>query len=147
MTITLMRNTSAPNVVNKNVSTIETLNGTLRAPSSIVDPVITIERSSPTGFNYAHIPEFNRYYFVTNVVSVSDGIVSLSMHVDVLMTYASEIRSISAVIRRQENLFNLYLDDGIFKAYSNSKWKIIRFPYEFNTYSFALALGGNGEQT
>lgn len=145
MTITLMATGSPANMVTKTTLTVDTLNGALRYPTSLTDPTITIERSSPTGFNYFYIPEFGRYYFLTGVASVANNLISITGHVDVLMTYSSEIRALKAVVRRQENKYNLYLDDGIFKSYQNTKHKIITFPYNFNEYSYVLALAGNSE--
>lgn len=144
MTIILYNNTSPSNYVNKSISVVSTLNGTLRNPTSIIDPVVTIERSNPTGFNYARIEEFGRYYFVTGISSELSNLISISLHVDVLMTYKEGIKDMNAIIKRQENKFNLYLDDGIFKAYQNTKHKVIQFPYGFTEYSYILALAGNG---
>lgn len=144
MIITLYNNTSPPNYVDKTISTVEVLEGTLRDSASIIDPVITIERNSPIGFNYAHIPEFNRYYFVTGISSVIYGMVSISLHVDVLMTYKAQIRDMNAIIKRQETVYNTYLNDGIFKAYQNTQHKIIAFPNGFSNYSYILAIAGNG---
>lgn len=145
MTITLYNNTSPPNYVNKSITIVSTLTGTLRNPTSVTDPVITIERSDPTGFNYARIEEFGRYYFVTGISSESNSLISISLHVDVLMTYKEGIKNMNAIVKRQENQFNLYLDDGIFKAYQNTKHKVIQFPYGFTEYSYILALAGNGD--
>lgn len=145
MYINLYNNNSPPNYVTKSITEVESLEGTLREPTSIIDPTIVIERSSPTGFNYVHIPIFNRYYFVTGIASEGASLVAISMHVDVLMTYASQIRNMNAIIKRQENKFNLYLDDGIFKAYQNSKHKIVSFPNGFTDYSYILALAGNSD--
>lgn len=147
MIIRLYQNTSPPNYVNKSVSLIDEIEGTLRDATSITDPVITISRDSPTGFNYIYIPDFNRYYFVTGISSVHIGLVSVSGHVDVLMSYRSQIATMNAIIKRQENQYNLYLDDGIFKAYQNTKHKIIRFPNGFTDYSYILALAGNGSSS
>lgn len=145
MTIRLMWNTEVPNKVDKSPSLVEEITGTLLYPSSIIDPTITIERSTPTGFNYIQIPEFNRFYFVRNIVSDNNKLVSISMHVDVLKSFASQIKQCNAIIRRQENSYNLLLDDGIFKAYQNSKHKIVKFPKSFNAFSYILALAGNSE--
>lgn len=145
MTITLYNNTSPANYVNKSITVVMTLTGTLRNPTSIIDPVITIERSDPTGFNYARIEEFGRYYFVTGISSESNSLISISLHVDVLMTYKEGIKNMNAIIKRQENKYNLYLDDGIFKSYQNTKHKIIAFPGAFSSYSYILALAGNGD--
>lgn len=147
MFINLYNNTSPPNYVNKSITEVISLEGTLREPTSIIDPVVIIERNSPIGFNYAHIPIFNRYYFVTGISSETNNLVAIAMHVDVLMTYREQIANMNAIIKRQENQYNLYLDDGIFKAYQNTKHKIIKFPYGFNNFSYILALAGNGEQS
>ncbi len=144
MTISLYNNASAPNYIDKDISLVQTLTGVLRNPASVTDPVITIERDSPVGFNYAYIPEYSRYYFVSGISMTGDKLLALSLHVDVLMTYKDAIREMRAIIKRQENKFNLYLDDGIFKAYQNTKHKIIKLPYGFTEYSYVLALAGNG---
>lgn len=147
MFINLYNNTSPPNYVNKSITEVISLEGTLREPTSIIDPIVIVERNTPMGFNYVHIPIFNRYYFVTGISSESNGLVAIAMHVDVLMTYKEQIANMNAIIKRQENQYNLYLDDGIFKAYQNTKHKIIKFPYGFNNFSYVLALAGNGEQS
>lgn len=144
MTVTLYQNASAPNVVNKSLTLVSEITGTLREAVSVLDPTITIERSTPTGFNYFYIPEFGRYYYLTGVSSVINGLLSISGHVDVLKTYATQIANMNAIIKRQENSYNLMLDDGIFKAYQNTKHKIIAWPYSFDEFSYVLALAGNG---
>lgn len=144
MTVNLYNNASAPNYVDKNISIVQSLTGVLRNPASVTDPVITIERDSSVGFNYAYIPDYARYYFVTGISMIGDKLLALSLHVDVLMTYKDAIRNMNAIVKRQENKFNLYLDDGIFKAYQNTKHKIIKLPYGFTEYSYILALAGNG---
>ena len=143
MKIDLCVNRDPANKLNKNVGVARSLEGTLREPSSIIDPVILIE-TSPTGFNYMYIPDFKRYYYIVNVTSVRNGLVEVAGHVDVLKTYANEIRGFTAIIQRQENMYNTYLDDGVFKAYQNSNHKIISFPVSFTDTSFVLALAGNG---
>ena len=143
MTINLYNNTSPPNMVKKTPTLVGTLEGFIRTPTSILDPVITIERSDPTGFNYIGIPAFSRYYYVSGVSSENNNLIAVACHVDVLMSYSNQIMNFDAVIKRNENKFNLYLDDGIFKAYQNTKHKIIKFPYGFTQYSYILALAGN----
>lgn len=145
MTIRLYRNDSAPNFVTKDISIIDELAGTLRTPASVTDPVITIQRASPVGFNYFYIPDFNRYYFLKSSAATARNIVTIEGHVDVLMTYADRIRASNGIIYRQENEWNLYLDDGIFKAYQNPKHKIVKFPNRISDFSYILALAGNNQ--
>lgn len=145
MRIILYQNTSPANMVNKSPTQVGVLDGVLRAPTSIINPVITLEYANPVGFNYIYIQEFARYYFINGISIESDKLIVISCHVDVLMTYASAIHNFDAVVKRNENKFSLYLDDGIFKAYQNTKHKVIQFPYGFTEYSYILALAGNGD--
>ena len=52
------------------------------------------------------------------IVSVNRGVWEVSAHVDVLETYATAIKSNTAVIRRQQALYNLYLNDPDFMTYN-----------------------------
>lgn len=142
MTITLMRNTSPLNKINKTATTVSTLSGALIDESSIIDPVIEIESASVPAANYAHIPDFGRYYFINNIESVRDGLWRLTLHVDVLKTYASAILSNKAVVSRSTNLWNLYLEDNDFKCYADPYVITKDFPSGFNTYQLVLALLG-----
>ena len=143
MNIILMMNTSPLNKINKAVSTVATLTGSLVDESSIVDPVILIESATLPAANYAQIPDFNgRYYYIRNIESVRDGLWRLTLHVDVLKTYASAILSNRAVISRSTNLWNLYLEDNDFKSYANPYIITKNFPSGFSTYQLVLALLG-----
>lgn len=144
MTITLMNNTSSPNTVSKTTTTVDTITGTLRSPSSIMDPVIQIQRASPVEFNYFYISEFNRYYYLKDVVVGTSGLITISGHVDVLKSFDSQIRASSGIAVRQEFNWNLYLDDGTYKAQQNPNFKIKKWPYEFNDFSYIFTLAGNG---
>jgi len=142
MTVQLSIIRDPPNKVNKNVGSSTSASGTLREPCSIIDPVILME-ARPVGYNYMYIPDFKRYYFITDVKAVNSKLVEVTGHVDVLKTYSADIRSFSAIVQRQENTYNTYLDDGVFKAYQNSKHKIITFPAGLDTFSYVLAIAGN----
>lgn len=145
MTFTLMTNNSEREALTKSLTTLETLTGSLRNQSSIIDPVIEvtgITSGTVTACNYAHIPEFGRYYFVKNITSIRTNVWVISCHVDVLQTYTTQIKAQTAVIKRQENLWNLYLDDGIFKTYQNPQIITKAFPSGFGTQNFVLAIAG-----
>ena len=87
---------------------------------SVLDPVIIINTSSDlTGYNYAEINAFSRKYFVTDIKVVRENTYEISLHVDVLGTYDSQIRAVKADVKRQENNFNMYLDDPEFHVYNN----------------------------
>lgn len=143
--IVLMTNNSENNAITKNLNTITTLSGNIKESTSIIDPVIKIQASLDTmaNCNYMYIPTFKRYYFINNIVSVTDDIVEVSAHVDVLMSFSSEIKSNRAIIRRQTNKWNLYLDDGSFRVYQNPTIITKAFPSGFNAQEFVLAVAGS----
>lgn len=80
------RNNSPTNFVDKELDLLETLNGTLRDGSSIIDPVIMVQANAP-GFqsnqvNYLYVEQFWRYYYITNIISVNYTLWELHCHVD-----------------------------------------------------------------
>lgn len=143
-TVVLQRNDSEPNRINKIVSDIMSLSGTLKNRTSIIDPIIIIEcdLTEVTECNYMTIDLFNRKYFVNNITSVNSKLVEFSCHVDVLSTFADSIKLNSAIIKKQENLWNLYLNDGSFKVYQNPNVLTRPFPSGFTTQEFVLAVAG-----
>ena len=54
--------------------------------------------------NYAYIPDFRRYYFITNWVYNGDNTWTASCEVDVLATYADNIRHSPCYVERAEDL-------------------------------------------
>lgn len=142
--ITLQRNNSERNKLTKELSDLMTVSGNLKAETSIINPIIMIEcdLSAVTGCNYVTIPNFGRSYFVNNIRSIRTGLVEFSCHVDVLSSFASEIRGNIAVVRKQENNWNLYLNDGSFKVYQNPNVLTKAFPSGFTTQEFVLAVAG-----
>lgn len=145
--ITLKTNSSPKNQLDKSLTDIYGTNGTLKEDSSIVDPVILVQGSAATiprilSANYMTIPTFGRSYFITDIISVRNNLVEIHAHCDVLTTYATAIRGNEAIIYRQENDWNLYLDDGSFQVYNNPNILTRPFPSGFSTLEFILAVAG-----
>lgn len=87
-----------PNSINKDLSVYGPLsNFTLKDETNLVDPVILISGFSDTlfdGMNYVGLSTrqgfndgFVKYYFITEMVSVANGIMELHLHIDVLESY------------------------------------------------------------
>lgn len=128
MTIQLYTNTSETNKIGKSLTSISTVTGTLREETSILSPSVEISATGLGASNYAYISDFGRYYFITDIVSVRNGLWRVSMKCDVLETYKTQIYENNCVLARQENLFNLYLKDDLSKFTSDTFTLFKNFP-------------------
>lgn len=134
--------------IGKNLTTVLSLDGTLKAQTSIIDPTIMIESSDAANLlkcNYMTIPTFNRSYFISDIKSVSNKLWEIKAHVDVLESFKDEILANTAIIARQEKEWNLYLDDGVFKSYQNPLVMTQTFPQGFASQEFILVVAGGSE--
>lgn len=142
MTIDLYLNLSENNKLGKTLQSVATLTGELRDVCSIQNPVILIEADELSYMNYLYIKEFDRYYFVNDITAVRKGLWQISCHVDVLESFADDIKEQTAIISRQENLYNLYQTDDMFKTYSRPVLDEIAFKNDFSHWSYFIALAG-----
>lgn len=147
MDIIMQTNTSENNSVTKQLNTIATYQGTLRDSTSIIDPVFIVEAdlANLVNCNYCTIQAFGRSYFVQNITSIRAGLVQISCHVDVLTSFAEEIKANTGIIRRAEksDLYNLYLNDGSLMSYQDPYILTEPFPSGFGGWGFILAVAGD----
>lgn len=144
MTIDIKYSQSEPNRLSKQVKHVARLEGTLKENSTIINPSILVEGNltDVSNANYLTIYEFRRDYFITDMESVRNGLYIIHAHVDVLSTFASDIKGNTAIVQRQANDFNLYLDDGAFKIYQNPIVETFTFPQGFAGHMFVLTVMG-----
>lgn len=144
ITVKAFKYNSPNHFINKQLIDVATYTGTLREETSVLDPAFDIETSTDLSqMNYIWIHELHRYYYVTNIVSVAENLWRIYCHVDVLMTYKPTILMHEAVIGRQQNLYNLYLNDGdTFKVTQRSKIQQKKFPNGFTSSSYVMIVAG-----
>ena len=95
------------------IDTIDTAH--IKNDTSIISPSIILSYkkiSTLKKCNYLYIPSMGRYYYVNDIVLKQGGMYELKCHVDVLMTYKGDIRNITTLILRQENVNNPYIEDS-----------------------------------
>lgn len=79
-------------------------------------------------FNYVWIPTLRRYYYVDSVDLISADVTRLHLKEDVLMSWKSLIRSQTAYIERQENVYDDDLVD-----------EMVKYSYDKNITTFDIA--------
>ena len=123
MEIQLYKYHGEENVIDKSLMLISvtTLTGTLRDGSNLLTPSIMIEDNDNLILidkpNYCYIPEFNRYYYITNVSIYRNVLRLLSLKVDVLYSFHKEplLSTPLYVSRRTNGNIDLYDDQMPFK--------------------------------
>lgn len=104
MTIQLCNCSNDPRVINKTYTVIEEVSASPFGEMTIMDPVLRLRRKGNelAGINYIYIPDWLRYYFVTNITIMSGELMVLSCHIDVLNSYKNAILASNAICVRSE---------------------------------------------
>lgn len=144
ITIKLYKYNSPNDYINKDLFAEKSYDGTFRNEVSVLDPIFEIESTDNLStYNYCYILSLNRYYYITNIVAVTDKLWRIFCHVDVLMTYKPQILAHDAIIARQQNSWNLYLNDGnTFKVQQDAKIVQKEFPNGFSGGTYVLLVTG-----
>lgn len=108
----LLQTTDDKRNLDKRYNQIASADLLLKEDCSIINPTIIVNGDNAVNCNYVFIDDFNRYYFVDNVVVSNDGRVFLDLHVDVLMSFNAQIKSINTLINRQEFDYSQYIQDS-----------------------------------
>ena len=145
MEITLYKTSEENNKIDKTLSEPYNMTGSLRNESSVIRPSILIEIENPTKYNYMYIPDFGRYYFIKEMTSVRNNLWRLDCEVDVLKSYANEIKTLTVIIDKNKDYLrtNQYLDDGSFIIENKNTIEIKNFNSGFNDEaSYVLVTAG-----
>lgn len=111
--IKLYQNKAEANRVDKTnyITLVKEVLGVLRESTSIIDFSVVLELDTFPNFNYVYIEIFNRYYFVSDIVSFNKNIWEVSLSCDVLMSYKDAINACTGFVDRNENTYNLLIVD------------------------------------
>lgn len=146
LSVTIYKNNSDRRYLTKNLSSGHTVSAKITDACDILNPVLELEYfSALPNMNYVDIPSWNRKYFIDSMSVLEGGRCLIKCHVDVLSTYASQIKSSSAIVCRQEKVYNNYLND---EFYQSRQYKITtvqnfsRCPFSHNG-SLVLAVTGS----
>lgn len=132
------------NKLNKTISNVINISGTLRQETSVINPSVLIEAQNLSGFNYMYIYEFGRYYFITDIVSVKNGLWRVTGKVDVLMSFKDGIETCPVILANTEvTQLDKYMSGEMWKTQVKSKTDVINFPSGLNnTGEYILITSG-----
>lgn len=133
-------------VGDKSLSNAKSFDCLLKDDTSDMDPTLIIETSDNlSGYNYMYCSHFGKYYFITDREVIGYNLWRITAHEDVLESFASGIKANTAVIKRQQNKYNLYLDDPDFHVYNYERIQTLKFPSNNFSKTLQYVLVTNGE--
>lgn len=114
MEITLFRNFSAFNRLDKVLKDPITKTVTFKGSISHENPVFILTRGENdlyVGYNFLYCKELDAYYNA-RITILQGGLAQIDCSIDP-STFAGQIRSINAFVERQENVYNPYFNDPL----------------------------------
>lgn len=136
MDIILYNTTDDNRKLNKTLTAIKTIPVRLKDDTDIMHPVIELDAANlPPTANYCYIAAFGRYYYINQQGIKVGRDLMLTLSVDVLMSFKSQILASTVVAARSSKNFNRYLSDKIpLSARQNNIFKAFT-PYQ-GAYAF-----------
>lgn len=146
--ITFKRNVSPVNKLDKEfeIGNTLTVSVALKQNTDVFKPTFIIQTASELwNYNYVDGSQFSgRQYFITDVRSIGYLQYEVDCRTDVLSTWSAQIKNNTAVVSRQEKLYNLYLDDPYFHVYNYERIQTLKFPDNDFMKSLQYVLVTNG---
>ena len=130
MTVIFYFNGSDDRVINKTLIGGEQFTGEFVGDVNIMSPTIRFDTEEVLRYNYAYIPELQRYYAISAITSYRDGMWDVDFAVDVLMSFRGDIMALSVIVDKQtmpENDGSLVTDNVMFT-------RVHQFSGGFNDY-------------
>lgn len=137
MQVVLYVNKSDKRKLEKELIEVASIDCKIKDDCSILNPTLIIQIDS-VAYNYAYIPEFNRYYYIDDIVTLNSRLKEISCSVDVRQSYREQLRNTSAIIARNERYYNQYIPDNMIGADSRIEVTAKKFPYSLGVQSLYL---------
>lgn len=86
----------------------------LKENSSMIQPVVILRLEYKPVFNYAYIPDMDRFYYVDDIVNDGKNIWVLSMHTDVMASFRVEIGNAELYVLRSAAAYDGNIVDNYY---------------------------------
>lgn len=153
MEVKLYKNFSENNVIGKQLTLLDEVTATIKGNISKYNPTIILKYSGQENhnLNYVYIPDFHRYYFVTDIQLLPSSVAEISLRCDVLESFKNSIKNLQAVVDRQadKDKSDVYINDGSNIVESRTSKTIYSFNQGFLEEGewILVAAGGRGGLT
>lgn len=129
------------NEVNKSLGVAIVKTCSLKEGSSIEDPILyMVYDTSLMSCNYVYIPDFGRYYFITGK-EIDGKTLYITCHVDVLKTYATDIKASKGTATRS-NIYNKNIPDSLAMEIPQNKIQYRKLSEALTGGTYICIIGG-----
>lgn len=122
----LMKLQSDKDIIGKTWTNQTLVEGELFYEQSVMTPKIRFQ-GNYIEYTYAYVPEFERFYYIQDVVADKNNQTIVTMRIDVLQSFASGIKNCTALLDRQESLCSKELDDKYW--WSEQRTNVVTVPF------------------
>lgn len=144
MTIRLYKTFDQKEKLNKTLTNEKTVMGTLKTKMSIIKPSILLHNSSINfaDYNYCYIVDFDRYYFIDDIMIETANLYELKLTEDILMSFNTDIKNMTVEITQA----SIYNNNKVDCETSNKKTLIktidLQNPFNNNGFLYLTTVKG-----
>ena len=143
--VTLYYNADKNIVAQKHLTSIGSFTGDFRATADVLRPTLMIEGEVSTSANYVYIPDFHRYYYISERREITKDLTEFSLYVDVRKSFYNNLMANKGIVARNEHNYNTYLRDAKIPVDARKTVAVRKFSSVFgaaNPCVVMLVLGG-----
>ena len=128
----------------------------LKQDCSITHPIFVLGKTSSTEamdtvgwwrkFNYCYCENFERYYYIRNIVFQKTGLIEIQCEVDPLMSFKDDILNTTQLVTRQEYKQQRYIPDSSLPIHAAVKTQITTFGNAVGGSDYTLVLETVGKE-
>lgn len=110
---------------------------------SMIRPVLKLEETCANivAANYAYISDFGRFYQIVDRRADENGLFTITLEEDVLMSFAADISNLHGIVSRQKDNYDMYLKDN--KIPTSAKKTMAIRPFSDNLFTQKSSGSGN----
>lgn len=144
MKLTLYKCNDDERTLNKTLQGGREFEGTIKDGGNVLRPFFLAKGdvTEIIGYNYAQIEAFNRYYYIAGVTVLTNSIVSISLEIDVLMSYKDALLKCSGRVVKSENPEAYKLQKEL-KDTNTTKQIVFNNPFNFDGVNVMVCVNGN----
>lgn len=143
MKLKLYHTRNSNNTIGKVLEDEQVFDIDFKDTADVIKPVIRLYHVGKLIYNYAYIPDFDKYYFINNIDIYPNYIHKIKLETDVLETYKDDILESEGIISRS-TYSDDYYDGGDYRSEERMEHVLYKSDKsaEFESNTILVTIGG-----